>query len=191
MRTNFEKWDFCKAEIEKRDDAFIAEQLDEVPKAIYSVAPRGQIEVRHVEKVSYRHLHATWFSGKKPTNKDVEKISTYLANMLLVRGEILFYWKSGQSSGATSVKNIEEYADLTTSKEEADSMSVANKAKAEHEDELLKNGHFRCAYCSKVTPDTQAVPCTIHNFKMYGRAGKQNRYCSGTCGLHDQYAHEG
>jgi len=190
--TNKQKWDILMARLEEKDRTFISKEVPLPPKVIYRVATRGQLEEMIVEKVGYRHLHNAWYSGKRPTNQEIERLASYIETVELKTDEILFYWRTGNMSGAESVKSLREYANLTTSKEAAEAMAKENKEKADREDALLATGdYFRCKYCWKVTPKKDAVRCTIHNIKMYGRGGRQFDYCSGQCGLHDQCAHEG
>ena len=107
----------------------------------------------------------------------------------------MFYWSRKGSdyatSGATSWKELNENPWLFLSEALAVSFAKERIDTIKREEELLSQGHIRCAYCSKVIPPETAVQATIINFKMYGPQGKRNSYCSGECAHHDQCAHEG
>jgi hypothetical protein len=88
------------------------------------------------------------------------------------------------------------------SKEDAAKKSLELTEIKRKEEELLNNGHIRCAYCGKVVPAKESVNYVLifQNSRPdpFSRTGwkkfvdrKTNKYCSEECGVHDQMAHEG
>jgi hypothetical protein len=196
MRNNSEKWNEYKGRLDAIDSEFIKNQLGHyLPTHIYSVSPNGSIETRVIIKAEYRHLHAIWYSGKKPTAKDVAKIAAYIeSGPPMIKDEIFFYWLSERDkarlSGGTRYEELTTCPYLTTSKDKAEKIAEENRIKDKEKERLLASGWIACAYCGKVVAPEVAVECTVIA-SQYPGMRKTSKYCSGKCGGNDQMAHEG
>lgn len=203
MRTNLEKWNYYLANIKQIEQDFIDSNIPKLPEYVYEVYPSGKMRNLNVVKTSYSSR--LYFSGKKPTKIDVSKIKDHFDNPpQLTMDKILIHWEC-KDNGMKSSSAI-KYPDLETkyftNKADAEIKSNELKAITAREEEMLSNGHIRCSYCSKVVPEKESVPYTIifQNSRPdpFSRSGykrfvdkKVNKYCSKTCGVHDQMAHEG
>lgn len=84
MKTNLEKWNYYLSIIEKKTSEFIASQKEgkKIPSVYYVVHPIGKVAERtiiDIEYSHYKHGGRTYFSGKKPTKKEVEALAEYSA----------------------------------------------------------------------------------------------------------------
>jgi hypothetical protein len=199
MKTNLEKWNHYKEIINKRIEDFVNSVFgDEKPKEYYRVSTA--VETRTVTSFGYdfeKERNALYFSGKRPSNEKINAIKDLAERDInFEKDKIFLHWESfdgkWKSSSADLYSKILPESGLFFDRVEAERVALERKVKRDRDNSLLDAGtHFRCGYCGKVTPKNEEVLRTIINFKMYGYAGKQKRYCSGQCGFHDQCAHEG
>jgi hypothetical protein len=82
MRSNLEKWNYYLEIINSRTKEFIDSQKQGkiIPEKYYVVYPSGKIAETTIIDVGYSHYNhncQTFFTGKKPTKEDVDKIAKY------------------------------------------------------------------------------------------------------------------
>lgn len=82
MKTNLEKWNYYLSIINRKTDEFINSQKEgkTIPIVYYVIYPSGKIAERTIIGMEYSHYNhngKTYFSGKKPTKKDIEEIAEY------------------------------------------------------------------------------------------------------------------
>lgn len=191
MKTNLEKWNFYKAQIDEATQKFLEENKIDVPSILYTVSNNGDIVQLDVTNVHYFHRYIPTYK-KKPTRADIRDLIHYqLYHVYSIDNVIVEYtqkYGNVKSRGGFHINRLGEYLNL----EQAQKISNDLKKEIEHEKSLLSNGsHFKCAYCHKVTPTYEKVTQSISNIKMYGYGGKKFDYCSGRCAFSDQCAHEG
>jgi len=195
MKTNLEKFNYWKEVYNDRLKEFIQSEKISKPEYFYRLYPSGKIETLRVLSVGYSQ-RATYFCGKIPSRKEIEELKDFCQHTPLARDMIMFRYESVGGkyhvSGALKSLDLDKYKETYfTDKPTAESKAKELVGIRKHEEELLKNGHVRCAYCRKIVPEAEVVVKEIINFKMYGSSGKKNKYCSSQCGHHDQCAHEG
>ena len=202
MRTNLEKWNYYMSLINNKEQEFINSNIKDIPTCIYEVYPSGKLRTLNVTGVRYRN---ELYGGAKPSREDVAKIKAYYENMPeLIIEKVSVNWEciDQRYKSSSAVRYLEMKEKYFTSKEDADKKAFELTEIKRKEEELLNNGHIRCAYCGKVVPEKEAVNYEIifQNSRPdpFSRTGwkkfvdrKTNKYCSKQCGGHDQMAHEG
>lgn len=197
MRTNLDKWNYYKSIIIDKEQEFINSVLpDPQPKILYRISPRGLIFEYIVDKLTYKPNESMYYSGKKPTRDDVQRLKLYSESNIdfqIDKIMICYYRVDGttKTSSADLWGKIKDDNSITFYKEIADKKSQYLTDQMVLENNLLKNGYIKCAYCCKVVLDSESVTHTIISYANYGKAGKKCKYCSGTCAGRDQMAHEG
>jgi hypothetical protein len=135
--------------------------------------------------------HKPWYN-KKPTRKDLDKLQMWFDNLIPKEEYILLYYKykpefslSGNVTGAHNFLEIE-----------TDSYRSFNKGELEkrllelQEIYAPREGHEACTYCRKQVLPASMVEYTVIA-RQYTNMRKTSKYCSLTCGVNDQMAHEG
>lgn len=202
MRTNLEKWKHYMGLINAKEQEFINSNIKDVPTCIYEVYASGKLRTLNVTGIRYRN---ELYGGINPSREDVAKIKGYFENMPdMTIDKVSVNWECTdqgyKSSSAVMFLDMKEK--YFVSKDDANKKASELIEIKRKEEELLNNGHIRCAYCSKVVPEKEAV-----NYKIifqnsrpdpFSRTGwkkfvdrKTNKYCSPQCGADDQMAHEG
>ena len=202
MRTNLEKWNHYMSLINAKEQEFISSTIKDIPESMYEVRPSGKIRTLIVTSVFYINK---LYGRSKPTREDVAKIKEYAENMPeLIVDNVSISWEcTGQGYKSSSAVRYLEFKDkLFACKDEADKKAVELTEAKKKEEELLNNGHIKCAYCGKVVTEEDAVSNEIIFLNSrpdpFSRTGwkqfvdrKTYKYCSGKCGGDDQMAHEG
>lgn len=202
MRTNLEKWNHYMGLINAKEQEFINSNIKDVPTCIYEVYASGKLRTLNVTGIRYRN---ELYGGTNPSREDVAKIKGYFENMPdMTIDKVSVNWECTdqgyKSSSAVIFLDMKEK--YFVSKDDANKKASELIEIKRKEEELLNNGHIRCAYCSKVVPEKEAVNYEIifQNSRPdpFSRTGwkkfvdrKTNKYCSKQCGVHDQMAHEG
>lgn len=205
MRTNLGKWNHYLSKIKETEKEFIDSIIKEYPNKLYEVSSNGEIIEKNVTEICYNSR--LFYTGEKPTRKDVYMIKDYYENMpeltidkILICTEYIDHVYSYITSSAVSYNRLNDKFFISKKDAEIKSKELLNIKNKE--EELLNNGHIRCTYCKKIVPEKDAVDYKIifQNSRPdpFSRTGykrfvdnKINKYCSKTCGLHDQMAHEG
>lgn len=194
MQTLLEKWNYYDAIIKGRENIYIENTIKDVPEYVYQIwGINGNIRELKITGVTYSNRQYFSFN-KRPTKKDVEKIRLFAETPYLFSSENVIYnytenYKIGGSCrGGFSLKDIDKY--MTKEQAEETVKPIAEQFKA---DELLiSNGtHTRCERCRKVVENSAVVHYKIISIATYGNAGRNGKFCSGTCAGHEQMAHEG
>lgn len=84
MKTNLEKWNYYLSIIDEKTNQFINDQKQgkNIPRVYWFVYPTGKVAERTIIGTTYsHHKHGcrTYFSGKKPTKKEVQALAEYSA----------------------------------------------------------------------------------------------------------------
>lgn len=202
MRTNLEKWNHYLQIINEKEKEFINDNIIDIPKYIYEVYPSGKIRTLNVVNLYYRN---NIYCGGKPTRNDVSKIKEYAEDMPSLTVEnVSFGWECIEHGykSSSAIRYTELHDKFFTNKEKAELKANELLEAKNKEEELLKNGHVKCAYCGKVVPEKESVshqiifqnsrpdPFSKTGYKKFVDK-KTNKYCSGKCGGNDQMAHEG
>ncbi len=198
-----EKWDYFKSQIEARETEFVQIHCPNPPKELFEVSPNGHIRVLTIERVGYYPKKYFTRNQKRASTAQVLEIQyAYNNPEELDQSRIYLYWRSDNSSSAVKLTEIGKYIQ---SHEEAIVKSTQLKEKVKKEEDLLANGHIRCCYCKRVTPETTAISANI-----IGRDRKQvydtwkkrfvskacvtqtlMKFCSNTCAANEQMSREG
>jgi len=194
MATLLEKWNFYNDIIKSREDLYIKNTVKDIPEFVYEVwGINGNIRELKITGVSYSNRQYFGFN-KRPTKKDVEKIRLFAdAPYTFNSDNIIFHYQEkyktgGGCTGGFSLKDISKY--LT--KEEAEIKAAPIYEKFNSDELLISNGtHIRCERCRKVVDNKDVVHYKIISIATYGHAGRNGKFCSGTCAGHEQMAHEG
>ncbi len=200
MRTNLEKFNHYKAIVDKQEQEFVDSVVSAVPEFVYEVYPSGRIRKLKIENVEY-YNGIYWNFNKRPSKKQVEEIKELsLRKREFSLDKIRFNYQEidGQFNGRGAFKltNFIDYLTL----EQADIKSKELKAEKAHEEELLKNAHIRCSYCSKVVHESVSVSSKIifqNSRQTYDGRWKKFvdsevlKFCSSGCAASEQMAREG
>lgn len=189
MRTNLEKWKHYRNIINLKYDEFFKEELEKIPKVIYNVTHTGQLESLNIESIDYKIKP---FYDYKVTNKNVEEIKKYSESLPeLTSNDILIHYRVEDSyTGSFRYTEMSKYF---LSKDEAVTKQNRILDKKKEEEELLANGHIRCAYhgCNKVIKKEDSVKRSI-TYRINGGLKKSiDEYCKGACAGYAQMACEG
>ncbi len=202
MKTNLEKWNFYEEYIKGILLEQIELNVEKLPEKVYKASGLGAVVEVFVDDIYNKDRF--YFYSKKPTRADVEKIKTYADNIPEFNIDNIFvsvHYHEGMGKSMSACKHSELKEKYFLTEVEAKERLVDIKAKKDEENELIANGHIRCAYCGKITPPSESIRSEIifqngrHNSftgkyqKFVDR--KTNDYCSGKCASHDQMAHEG
>lgn len=117
MRTNLEKWEYQIEILSSKTEKFIESQLDgkELPKKYYFIYPNGKLVERVVIKSDYSHYKngvKTYFTGKKPTNKELSQLEEYVHSEIPFMAENIWFkyeelWGEGfKSSSSVSFSDL-------------------------------------------------------------------------------------
>jgi len=162
MRTNLEKWNYYMGLINAKEQEFINANIKDIPTFIYDVYASGRLRTLNVTGIRYRN---ELYGGTKPSREDVAKIKDYFENMPdMTIEKVSINWECTDQGykSYSAIRYLEMKEKYFISKEDAvkkvsEFMEIKRK-----EEELLNNGHIRCAYCNKVVPEKEAVNYKIH-----------------------------
>lgn len=192
MRTNLEKYKHYLGVIESKEQEYIKSEHPNIPEILYQVDIKGEISELKIEKVAYQ-TDKYFPLPKKPSREQVIGAKSYSESEIEYKKErIFFIYESNQTKGTTTLS----HAGIFLTPDEALNYSGAIREKILHENQLLQNGHFRCKYCNKVTPDKEKVTSEIfgRGFNPFGKTVlTKNPYdfCSARCATHEQMSREG
>jgi len=82
MKTNLEKWNYYLSIVDVKTNKFINSQKEgkTIPSVYYVVYPSGKVAERtiiDIEYSHYKHEGILYFTGKKPTKKEVKALAIY------------------------------------------------------------------------------------------------------------------
>lgn len=134
MRTNLEKWNYYLSIINDKTNEFIDSETNGkiIPEVYYYVYPVGKIAERRIQGFSYAHfVHngKIYFSGIKPTKKDVEEIAEYAQKEIPFSVNNIYcnyiedYGANSKSTSAVSYINLVNQTGLYYSLLDAESVS--------------------------------------------------------------------
>jgi hypothetical protein len=200
-KTLKEKWDECLARLEKRSNEFILNKLgNNIPQVIYRVNYIGEIEILNVDKVIVRH-RLFYYNSSKPSNKELAILEKECDLAEFDANQIQFNCSYGNGNGYVvgnvnvTIEDIYKGAvsgNIFLNKEDAENYSKDKKDKIAVEKTLVSAGtHTYCYYCKKIVPLTDVVTYTLYNIRMYGRAGREQKFCSSKCATSAQMSLEG
>lgn len=197
MRKNIDKWNHYKKILDDRAQDFISDF--EWPDKIYEVLPVGKVKECTVTSVDYafrKHKIITWFSGKNPSNSNVEGIkSDSEKDIEFSKDNVCLHFTYPWGEGSTASSGI-LWGTLTQSpkhfisRKEADRLAEEKRLIKEHEENLLASGHIRCTCCNKVVPEEDTIQRTMIS-RMYKNFKKSFRFCSEKCAAYNQMSLEG
>ena len=194
MATLIEKWNFYNDIIKNRENLYIQNTIKDIPEFVYQVwGINGNIRELKITGVSYSNRQYFGFN-KRPTKKDVEKIRLFADTPYAFNSDnIIFHYQEkyktgGGCIGGLYLKDMPNYM----TKEEAENTAAPIAEKFNSDELLVSNGtHARCERCRKVVENKDIVHYKIISIATYGHAGRNGKFCSGTCASHEQMAHEG
>lgn len=114
MKTNLDKWNYYMSILNNKTTEFIMSQSKdkEIPTIYYVVLPNGKIVERTIVGVDYSHYKnnvKTYFSGKKPTNKEVSQLAEYSNSDISFTKNNIFF-KYSQIFGGGGENEIKSYS---------------------------------------------------------------------------------
>lgn len=123
MRTNLEKWNYYLSIIENKTNEFIDSQKEgkNIPSVYYVVYPIGKVAERTIIGTKYSHYKhggKTYYSGKKPTKKEVEALAEYSATEIPFSVDNLWFKYSeiwDKENNRTSTSSV-RFLDIVTEK---------------------------------------------------------------------------
>lgn len=157
MRTNLDKWNYYLEILNNKTNEFIISQLKDldVPTTIYYIYPSGKISERNILKTNYshhRHKGKTYFSGKKPTKKEIEELKSYAESDIPFDKNNIFFdysekWRSDNkeyiSKSSIMLNTLIEknniYYTLQEAEEQQKIIIEENKINNKLKEELEKN----------------------------------------------------
>lgn len=192
MRTNLEKYKHYLGVIESKEQEYILYVIPNIPEVLYQVDVKGEISELKIEKAAYR-TDKYFPLPKKPSKEQVNEVKLYSESEIEYKKErIFFIYEANLTKGTTTLN----HTGIFLTPDEALNYSGAVRENIAHENQLLQNGHFRCKYCNKVTPDSEKVTSEIFGraFNPFGKTVlTKNHYdfCSAKCAIHEQMSREG
>lgn len=91
MKTNLEKWNYYKAELDKQADIFMDSLLKEYPDKFYRATVRGNVETCFITGRVYSFGPEVYYFTKKPTKKNVEEIKSLYENKIIFDEKKAFF----------------------------------------------------------------------------------------------------
>lgn len=139
--TLLEKWNDLQTIVKRRSDSIVQAAYPSIPSEFYCVYPTGKIEVRTTKGSHYTFSFSTYPSGKKPTQKDVIRLTEALSIPTEVDPMKIYIEYSAPfgESTSTSWSKAKDLFDekgglfLCLEKANAESVRVSEKWKAEKE----------------------------------------------------------
>ena len=154
MKSNLEKWNYYKGLLDEKANVFMDTISLENPKIFYKVNPNGSVNECTVINRHYSFEPYLYFSGKKPTNKDVDTITALYNSEITFKPERAYFdysyvWgiydgKEGVSKTAINVKDVFENKTAFLLKEDAEKAAEEIKLKND-EANLFKETHKKDA----------------------------------------------
>jgi hypothetical protein len=152
MKTNLEKWNYYLGLLNEKASAFMDTINPLVPSIFYKVELNGKINECTV--LNRHYSFGLYFNGKKPTNKDIEKIEAVLNNEIVFTPKMAYFdysyvWgiyegKESTSKTAIHIKDVFEngIAFLSFTDAEIKSKEIIEK---NAEEKLFKETHKKDA----------------------------------------------
>ncbi len=156
MTTNLEKWNYCLDLLNEKANQYMDSLNPLIPDKFWKVNPNGSIKECFVQNRHYNF--GLYFNGKKPTNKDIEKIRIVFESKIEFDSEkayfdYKYYWgihQGKKSYASTSIKlihlimNKNKNVFLTLSGAEliAKDLIIANNEKKEFQDKHKKDKYY-------------------------------------------------
>lgn len=193
MQTLLEKWNYFASIIREREEKYVQSVVKEIPEYVYIIWGHGNVRELKVTGVRYSNKKCFGFN-KRPTRVGVEEIKSFALTFYEFNPENIYYdytekYKTGGGCrGSFPIKDIKNYM----TKEQAEQKAKQMMEEFEADELLIKNGtHTRCERCRKTVENSSVVHYKIISIATYGNAGRNGKFCSGTCAGHEQMAHEG
>lgn len=182
-QSNLSKYNQCLMLLTMRCDEFINAFFKDKDRPNSVWCPRGILapEEWQVDEIYYR---SGFYRIDKPTNKDVDRITSALASIVFSEDEIMIGISHDRTSAANSWTKLisQEPPFLTLAEAEAHHQAWTAKYGA-------REGHSACGYCGAQTPIDSLISREIF---LYGGRKETRRFCSGQqCAMHEQFAQEG
>lgn len=191
MKTNLEKWNYYKGQLDDINKRFLDEYFKDRPRptVYYKVRSWKEIEETTISEIRISVRVPSF--DKRPTKKNISALIDILNNYTPDENNIyLDYTHSHdgwKSSGSEKLSKVLSSDRMSFNREE-----LIPKWEEMKELYTPREGYEPCSYCGKQVKKEDLVSRDIISYHNWPDTGRRTfKYCSGKCGGYDQMAHEG